>query len=131
RIYIPMLAVILFFDGINEIPFCQLRLGNKPRKFALIKITMIMTNMVIVCFFFLVCPRLLDHGMDWIATIYYPEYHLSYLIGANIISSGMAFVLLLPQWTAFWKHWDRVVIRQMITYSLPLLIVGLAGIINE
>lgn len=130
-IYVPMLAVILFFDSINEIPFCQLRLMNRPRRFALIKITMILTNVVIVCFFFLACPWLLERGVKWISFIFYPEHHLTYLIGANIISSGMAFVLLLPQWTAFWRHWDRQILRQMIVYSLPLLIVGLAGIINE
>src|SRR5690625_3435084 len=44
KIYIPMLAVILFFDAINEIPFSRLRLMNRPRRFALIKIMMILTN---------------------------------------------------------------------------------------
>ncbi len=131
RIYIPMLAVILFFDAINEIPFCQLRLSNRPRRFALIKIAMILTNVAIVCFFFLFCPWLMDQGALWISTIYSPENHLSYLIGANVISSGMAFVFLLPQWTAFWKNFDVQMIRQMVVYSLPLLIVGLAGIVNE
>ena len=131
RIYIPILAVILFFDAINEIPFCQLRLFSRPRRFALIKIAMIMTNVVIVCFFFLFCPWLLKQGADWITIIYNPQNHLSYLIGANVVSSGMAFVLLLPQWTAFWKHFDVQVIRKMVLYSLPLLIVGLAGILNE
>ena len=53
-IYIPMLAVILFFDAINEIPFSRLRLSNKPRRFAFIKMTMILTNVAIVCFFFLI-----------------------------------------------------------------------------
>lgn len=130
-IFIPMLAVILFFDAINEIPFCRLRLSNRPRRFAFIKIAMILTNVVIVCFFFLLCPWLLRYGVEWVSTIYYPEYHLSYLIGANVVSSGMAFVLLLPEWTSFWKYFDPATIRKMIVYSLPLLIVGLAGIVNE
>lgn len=130
-IYIPMLAVILFFDAINEIPFCRLRLSNRPRRFAFIKMAMILTNVVIVCFFFLLCPWLLRHGAEWVNTIYYPQYHLSYLIGANVVSSGMAFILLLPEWTSFWKYFDRTTIRKMVIYSLPLLIVGLAGIVNE
>lgn len=130
-IYIPMLAIILFFDAINEIPFCRLRLSNRPRRFAFIKLAMILTNVVIVCFFFLLCPWLLRQGMDWIHAIYFPEYHLSYLIGANVISSGVAFVLLLPEWTAFWKYFDATTMRKMVIYSLPLLIVGLAGIVNE
>ncbi len=129
--YVPMLAVILFFDAINEIPFCQLRLFNRPRRFALIKISMILTNVVIVCFFFLICPWLINKGTDWLSAIYDPRYHLTYLIGANIVSSGMALFLLLPQWTAFWRNFDLPTIRKMIVYSLPLLIVGLAGIMNE
>lgn len=130
-IYIPMLAVILFFDAINEIPFSRLRLSNKPRRFAFIKITMILTNVAIVCFFFLICPWLLNHGVEWVTSIYFPAYHLSYLIGANVISSGLAFILLLPEWTTFWHHFHPETIRKMIVYSLPLLIVGLAGIVNE
>ncbi len=131
RIYIPMLAVILFFDAINEIPFCQLRLSNRPRRFAFIKIGMILTNVIVVCFFFLLCPWLLDQGAIWISAIYQPQHHLTYLIGANVISSGIAFLFLLPQWTSFWKSFDLVLIRQMMAYSMPLLIVGLAGIANE
>lgn len=129
--YIPMIAIILFFDAINEIPFCRLRLSNRPRKFAMIKIAMILTNVVIVCFFFLLCPWLLSQGLEWVSTIYHPEYHLAYLIGANVVSSGAAFLLLLPEWTAFWKFLDPVIIQKLIIYSLPLLIVGLAGIVNE
>ncbi len=130
-IYVPMLAVILFFDGINEIPFCRLRLSNRPRRFAFIKIAMILTNVAVVCFFFLLCPWLLSQGVEWVSAIYYPEYHLSYLIGANILSSGFAFILLLPEWVSFWQNFDLVIIRKMVLYSLPLLIVGLAGIVNE
>lgn len=131
RIYIPMLAVILFFDAVNEIPFSRLRLQNRPRKFALIKILMILSNVTIVCFFFILCPWLLEKGYNGIAAIYRPEYNLTYLIGANIASSIFAFILLLPQWTAFWKGVSREMTAKLIRYSLPLIIVGLAGIINE
>jgi len=131
QIFIPMLAVILFFDAINEIPFSRLRLFNRPRRFAMIKILMILTNVAVVCFFFILCPRLIEHDVNWATRIYNPEYNLNYLIGANILSSAMAFVLLLPQWTAFWKGVDRRMTRNMVRYSLPLIIVGLAGIINE
>jgi len=131
RIYIPMLGIVLFFDAINEIPFARLRLYNRPRKFALIKILMILTNVTVVCFFFLLCPWLIDHGIDWAARIYNPDHNLTYLIGANIISSIMAFVLLLPQWTAFWKGIEWKITKNMVLYSLPLIIVGLAGIVNE
>lgn len=130
-IYIPMLAVILFFDAINEIPFCQLRLFNRPRRFALIKIALILTNVIIVCFFFLVCPWLIDRGGYWVSSFYNPRHHLAYLIGANVVSSGLAFFMLLPQWTTFWTQVNLQILRKMIVYSLPLLIVGLAGIVNE
>lgn len=131
KIYVPMLAVILFFDAINEIPFSRLRLMNRPRRFALIKIMMILTNVSIVCFFFILCPWMINHGIGWVHHIYHPDHNLTYLIGANILSSAMAFILLLPQWTAFWRGIDREMIRNMVRYSLPLIIVGLAGIINE
>src|SRR5690625_7484711 len=117
-----MLAVILFFDAINEIPFSRLRLMNRPRRFALIKIMMILTNVAIVCFFFILCPWMLENGIGWVHRIYHPDHNLTYLIGANIISSGMSFILLLLQWTTFLRGLDMMMCVNMIRYSLFMLI---------
>src|SRR5690625_8048703 len=102
-----MLAVILFFDAINEIPFSRLRLMNRPRRCALIKIMMILTNVAIVCFFFILCPWMLENGIGWVHRIYHPDHNLSYLIVPNIISSGMDLILLLTQTTTVWRGVGR------------------------
>src|SRR5690625_4219675 len=61
---IPMLSLILVFDSINEITFSGLLLFNRPRRFAMIKILKILTNVAVVCFFFILYPRLIEHDVN-------------------------------------------------------------------
>ncbi|WP_236979364.1 oligosaccharide flippase family protein [Membranihabitans maritimus] len=129
--YVKMLAMVLFFDAVNEIPFANLRLENRPRKFAVIKLLMIGVNVGTICFFFLICPFFIQQGYLFFHKLYQPELNLFYLFGANVLSSLIAFLLLLPQWKKFQFQLDKDLISRMVKYSLPLTIVGLAGIINE
>lgn len=130
-ILIKMLALILFFDALNEIPFAKLRLENRPRKFALIKIGMILVNVFLVLSIFVFIPWLINQGHTGLSRIYHPDHHLAYLFAANVISSLFAFVLLIPEWRAV--HWTihTTELKKMWRYSIPLMFVGLAGIINE
>ncbi|GAA5221163.1 oligosaccharide flippase family protein [Membranihabitans marinus] len=129
--FVQMLAIILLFDAINEIPFAKLRLESRPRRFAFIKITMILVNVFIIVFLFKICPALIDAGYTGFEKIYRPEHNMAYLFGANVASSFFAFILLWSQWKSFVLELNISIIKKMLKYSLPLTIVGLAGIINE
>ncbi|MCX6307906.1 MAG: lipopolysaccharide biosynthesis protein, partial [Bacteroidia bacterium] len=65
--------------------------------------------------------------VDW---FFVPNYGVGYVFVANFLSSIIGLLVLLPY---MWLKWifDRVLWMRMLKYSLPLLILGLAGIMNQ
>lgn len=129
-------AAILAFDALNEIPKAKLRLDSRPIRFAIVQLSSILTNIIIVFFFLWFCPLVLAgdsfSGLKpFIEKIYSPDFGLGYVFVANIIGSGVAFLLLLPEWKSFKLLIDKVLWKKMMVYSLPMVIVGLSFIINE
>ena len=129
---IRMLALILFFDALAEIPFARLRLENKALRFATIRLTNIFINVGLNCFFLLFIPWFMkvnpDSSLfDW----YNPNIGIGFIFISNLVASLMSFILLFPQWKSIRLRIDDQLIRQMWSYASPLVIVALAGIINE
>jgi O-antigen/teichoic acid export membrane protein len=129
--YITYLAGILFFDSLAVIPFARLRLADRPVKYASIKIIGIIVNIVFNIFFLSVCPLLLKHHHDWVLLFYNPYLSVGYIFIANILSSFITWVLLWKEffhirWKFNFKLWLTI-----MEYSLPLIIVGFAGMVNE
>ena len=50
---------------------------------------------------------------------------------ANIIASGITFVMLLPEFLSIKLEWDARLMKEMLVYSLPLMVAGFGGMINE
>jgi len=129
--YIIFFALILAFDTLTAIPFANLRLQNRPVRYSSVKIINIAVNISLNLFFLKACPWLLEHKITWIAIFYDPSLGITYIFIANLVASGIAWLLLLPEIVSIkWKI-DRTVWERMIQYSLPLIIVGLAGMVNE
>ncbi len=133
--YIVWFGIIIGIDAIMAVPFARLRAENRPLKFALIKFIGIGVNISLVLFFVVACPWLLNNGSpaiaSFISSIYNPDIGIGYVFIANLAASSITAVLLLP---VILRH--RIVFsaglwHQMIIYAFPLLIAGLAGILNE
>lgn len=131
--YIIWFALIIAFDAVSAIPFARLRAMNRPRVFAAIKIMNIGINVILNLFFLLLCPYMLRQGIlsHLIHMIYNPAIGVGYIFIANLISSGVTLLILMmvlprTRWVFDSKLW-----KPMIRYALPLLVFGLAGIINE
>jgi len=131
--YILWFAIIVSFDALSAIPFARLRSQNKAKRFAVIKLINIFFNVALNLFFILLCPYLLKKGIavGFISTVYNPEIGVGYVFLSNLISSGITLICLIPEMTGIHYHFDKQLWSRMIKYSLPLLVVGLAGIINE
>lgn len=134
--YVKWFALILATDAISTIPFANLRLMNKPLRFALVKIVNIVANIGFNLFFILFCPYVLAHYPESglaaiINTFYRPETGVGYIFVSNLIASILTFLMLLPEIPFKSLKADRNLLRQMLGYSWPLLIFGLAGIVNE
>ncbi len=133
--YITWLALIISLDVINAIPFARLRADNRPMRFAVIKLTGIITSIVFVLFFLLLCPWLSVSGPEslrpFINSIYNPEVGVGYVFIANLIASAVTTVLLLPVMFRSGLGFSPATWRMMMVYALPLVIAGLGGVVNE
>lgn len=133
--YVWMFAWIIGLDALVTIPFARLRLKNKPVVFAGINLAGIMINIGLNLFLLLYCPKAYADpeafGHAFIASFYDPSFGIGYIFVANLISSAARFAMLLP-WMAGIRHgFDREVYKKLLRYGLPLLVLGLAGIVNE
>ncbi len=130
-IYIIYMLLIIAFDALAAIPFARLRLQKRPYRFAFIKVVNVVMTVLLVVFFLEVCPYLIDHGFPFFTKIYQPENKLDLVIIANVISSGFVLVLLLPLVLQEGLSFDPALLRKMLLYLLPLIIVGVAGVFNQ
>jgi len=126
-------ALIVAIDAITAIPFAKLRAENKAKKFAIIKFINILINVVFNLFFLLLCPWMLKNGIltNEINVIYSKDVGVGYIFISNLIASGFTILLLLPEMLKTEYKFDFTLLKSMLKYALPLLIFGLAGIVNE
>jgi len=128
--FIWMMCVIVAIDAFSAIPFAFLRYKKRPIAFASLKMVMIFANIILNVFFLWVCPKIYNWQPALIDWFFVPNYGVGYAFVANFLSSIIGLLVLLPQ---MWVKWifDRVLWIRMLKYSLPLLILGLAGIMNQ
>jgi O-antigen/teichoic acid export membrane protein len=130
--YITFAALIIAVDTCCTLPFAKLRLDQRPRKYALIRISSIILQILVVYFLLSVCPRLADKNPNgFVATFYNPGYGVGYILIANLIASFFSFIFLQKEFLTFKFQFDKGIWKSMVIYSLPLLIVGFGGVINE
>ncbi|MDR1331617.1 MAG: oligosaccharide flippase family protein [Tannerella sp.] len=133
--YIGMLAAIVAMDAFCCIPFAYLRYRRKVVRFATIKLINIGLNILLNFFFLVVCPVIyLSYPglIDWIDRFYRIDYGVGYIFISNMITSALTCLMLLPEIIpGFRAGMDFRVLRQMLAYSFPIMILGIAGILNQ
>lgn len=131
REYVLYFALILTFDAIAALPFAKLRAENRALRFASIKIFEILLTVALSLFFIVLCPKLQTQNVKWISYIYSPDVGVGYIFLANLLASGAKFLFLSPQLFGFHVGFDWQLFKKMARYSLPIVIIAFAGIINE
>lgn len=129
--YAAMMAAVLACDAFTAIPFCYLRYRRRPLRFASLKIISIALNIGFNLFFILLCPWLMKQAPGWVDWFYDPGFGIGYIFLSNLISSAVVTLLLLPELTGFRWSFNKALWREMVAYSFPLLILGIAGIMNQ
>lgn len=126
------MVFILFFDTIAAIVFSKIRFEEKPKRFALAKMLNIVLHLGLFTFFLVFLPWLaLHYPKSSLLIIYDSSIGIGYYIIANIIASIASLLFLYKDLFSFQWLWDAVLMRKVLKYSLPLLLVGLGGMINE
>ncbi len=129
--FITMMCVIVGFDAFGCIPFAYLRYQNKATRFAVIKLLMIAINIFFNIFFLLVCPRLYKISPESVSWFYDPNYGVGYVFVSNLFSTLCVTLMLLPQILKAKFSIDKPLLKRILNYSLPLLVLGIAGIMNQ
>lgn len=130
--FIKLSIFIIAFDTLATLPFSKLRQDGKPKKFALIRVIGIAITMLLTYFFISVCPNIVaKNPTGWVASWYIKNYGVGYAIIANLFASGITLLLLSKELFSIQFKFNKVLWKQMLVYSLPLLIAGFGGMINE
>lgn len=129
--YIAMMVIVVALDSFQSIPFAYLRYKKRPIKFAGIKLFNIIGNIFLNLFFLLLCPWLDVHAHDWVSWFYRPDYLVGYIFVSNLIMSSIQMLFFLPELRGFSYRLDPQLMKRMLSYSFPILIFGLVGILNQ
>lgn len=129
--YIRMFAAIVAIDSFSAIPFARLRRENRPIIFSFIKIMNVVITISAVIFLLKIAPAIYKTSDGWFKYIYNPDYGVGYVFVANLIGSSITMLMLLPFIIKTKFVFDKNIWVRMITYSVPLLIAGLSGSIND
>lgn len=127
--YIGWIILIVALDTLAVLPFSRLRYSGRPIKFAFVKILGVLIQLLLVVFFFFFCKNAQEGSL--LSGIYRPEIGVGYVILANVVASGITLLLLSRELLGFRLGIDRNLFKQIIIYSLPLLIVGFGGMVND
>ena len=131
RSYVMMMAIAVALDAFTCLPFSYLRYRKRPMRFAALRLINIGVNIGLNLFFILICPWLWAQAPGWISWFYDPDFGIGYIFLANLVSSAVNMLLLIPEPRGFPYRFNPALWREMIAYSAPLLVLGLAGIMNQ
>ena len=113
--YIGMMMIVVAMDAIQSIPFAYLRYKKRPIKFAALKLLFIFLNIALNLFYYVILE-----GND-----------VGYAFLFNLVCTSVVMVCMIPELRGFTYVLDRELLKRMLRYSLPLVILGVAGILNQ
>jgi O-antigen/teichoic acid export membrane protein len=130
-------AIILALDAIVAIPFARLRLENKAKKYVFIRLSSVIINVFLNVFFLWFCRGIYNDEMlpslkPLINLIYFPNLGVGYIVLANLIGNLIYIPALWNElYVKFKFQFDKIEFFKMWNYGYPILILGLAGMVNQ
>jgi len=130
--YIIYFGLIIGLDAFTSIPFARLRQQNKAFRFAIIKIINVSVQIGLNLYFLWVCPEIAKSNPESpLLAFYSPEIGVGYAFISNLAASVVTLLLLIPDVFKIRIKFDKALLKQMLNYSFPILIVGLLGMFND
>jgi O-antigen/teichoic acid export membrane protein len=121
-----LLVGITFIDTLIVIPFAYLRVTGRPIKFASIK----MINVIIMVVFNVLLLST-TYGSESLRNLFSVDNNVEYIFIANLIASVVVLILVLPYFFKAKLQYDTTVLKQLLRYGWPIMVAGLAFVINE
>ena len=113
--YLQMMAVVVALDALQAIPFSYLRFQQQALKFAAFKLLFIVFNIVLNVFYFVVLGRT----------------EVFYVFAINLFCTAFITFFFVPDLLRVKWRFDFGLLRRMLSYSWPILVLGIAGILNQ
>ena len=129
--YVWVMAATVSIDAFQCIPFAYLRYKKRPIKFAALKLLFIAFNIALNLLYFVVLPALYNSYPDIIQHVYSPETGVGYAFYINLACTASITFFFYKELTGFKYTFDKKLAKRMLSYSWPILILGIAGILNQ
>ncbi|MBP5679514.1 MAG: oligosaccharide flippase family protein, partial [Bacteroidales bacterium] len=113
--YVWIMTAVTAFDVLQALPFCYLRFQHKAIKFVTLRMLAIVINVACNLVFF----TLLHHT------------EVVYVFAINLACSLFTTLIFVPDFFRLQWHFDGALLRRMLSYSWPILVLGIAGILNQ
>ena len=113
--YLLMMAVVVALDALQAIPFSYLRFQKRAIRFASLKLLFIIINI----------------GLNVIYFVLLGKTSVYYVFFINLLCTGLITLLFIPDLFRINWHFDGALLRRMLSYSWPILVLGIAGILNQ
>lgn len=113
--YLTMMAVVVALDALQAIPFSYLRFQKRALRFASLKMLFILLNI----------------GLNVVYFVWLGKTTVFYVFFINLLCTGLITFFFIPDLFRIHWHFDSRLLKQMLSYSWPILILGIAGILNQ
>ena len=113
--YVQLMASVVALDALQALPFCHLRYRHKAMRFASLKLLFIALNIGLNLLFFLVLGY---RDVLWVFAL-------------NLVCTGVITFFFIPDVLRIRWKFDWGLLRRMLSYSWPILVLGIMGILNQ
>lgn len=129
--YISVMAIVVALDAIQSILYAYLRYQHKPIKFASLKFAFILLNIGLNLIYFILLPNLYTRYPDVVGKIYDPTIGVGYAFYLNLVCTGLVTLLFYKEFASIKFRIDWPLLKRMLSYTWPLLVLGIVGILNQ
>lgn len=127
--FLVLFLFILSIDAFATIPSAVLRLEGNPVRYMLSKVVGSLVYFSLVVFFITILPKM-ENG--FLGLKYNPEFGIGYVFVANLVQSIITLLMVSKEFVNFsFKKFDFQLWKRILNYSYPIMVAGLAGIINQ
>ena len=131
--YVAVMAACVAIDAFQCIPFAYLGYKHRPWKFVALKMLFIVLNITLNILYFVVLPAMYSnpstHGFA--ASVYDPNVGVGYVFRLNLFCTAIITFFFWKELTGFRWVFDKILFRKMLSYSWPILLLGITGILNQ
>ena len=128
--YILMLAFIVALDTVSALPFAWLRFHRMAKIFSSVKVLNVVINISANVLLLIVFPKIIGENLHY----YFPFYlttNVGLVFVSNLLASFATILMIAPVFKEFDFTRKPKLLKLMLAYSLPILVISLAGMINE